>query len=148
LVCGEGEMKVNSVVLSRCFQYFQQGFNLLSLPISLVSTATIFYYLLIAHFTFFHTIFPEFIYFLGIGATVFIPVAVTLGWYYTKRSRVYGSQVALLTEVNPLAVHSTRLQMEQQIDILKALNLQPSTEYLKLTEFWKQLDNEKRWRPT
>jgi hypothetical protein len=133
-------MKTNSIFLSRCFQYFQQGFALLSLPISLVSTATIFYYLLIAHFTFFHVIFPEFIYFLGIGALIFIPTATTLGWYYTKRSKVYGSQVALLTEVNPLGVHSTRLQMEQQIDVLKALGIQPTDEYLKL-------DDEKRWRP-
>ena len=141
-------MRTKSVTLARCFQYFQQGFNLLSLPISLVSTATIFYYLLISHFAFLHIIFPNFIYFLAGGAAVFIPAAIMLGWYYTKRSKIYGSQTVLLTEVNPLAVHSSRLQMEQQIEILKALHLQPTNEYVKLAGFWQKLDDEKRWRPT
>jgi len=137
---------MNNVRVYRWFRYFQQGFNLLNLPISLVSTATILYYLLIAKFSIFHYIFPEFVYFLTIGVLTFVPLSILIGWYYTS-SKVYGSEMALLTEVNPLGVHNSRLQMEQQLEILKALNITPAPEYLRLTEFWRSLDDKKRWRP-
>lgn len=138
---------MNSVFLSRCFSYFQQGYNLLSFPMSLISFATVIYYLLIDHFAILKVIFPAFTYFILIGAIIFIPLSSGIGWFYTKRSRVFGSQQVLMTEVNPLTVHSSRLQMEQQMEILKALQLEPSAEYVRLTEFWQRLDDAKRWRP-
>ena len=142
---------LNRVRLYRWFRYFQQGFSLLSLPISLVSTATIFYYLMIDHFTVLKNIFPQFIYFLGVGALGFVPIAVVLGWYYTKRSNVYGSEQVLLTEVNPLNIHSSRVGYEVQLATLKKLDVELSPELMSeltnIVSFWQQLDKEKRWRP-
>jgi hypothetical protein len=139
--------RINSVKVYRWFRYFQQGFSLLGLPLTIINFATIFYYLLVEKIPTLISVFPNYIIFLASSLIVFLPLSILLGWYYTKRSKVYGSEMVLLTEVNPLGVHSSRLGCEQQLDILKALNIEPNPEYLKLADFWRKLDEDKRWRP-
>ena len=117
------------------------------MPLSVINFATIFYYLLVEKVSALTSLFPSFTFFLVASILIFTPLSTALGWYYTRRSKVYGSEMVLLTEVNPLTVHTSRLAVEAQIRTLEAVGVTPSQEFRNLLDFWVKLDNEKRWRP-
>ena len=66
--------------LYRWFRYFQNGFALLSLPLSVINFATIFYYLLVEKVSALTSLFPSFTFFLVASILIFTPLSTALGW--------------------------------------------------------------------
>lgn len=139
-------MKLNHRVY-RFFQYFSEGLSFLSLPLSILNFITVIYYLLIGNIAFLKWMFPSFLLFIVSSLVILIPLAIGIGWLRMKRSLFYGIQGVVMTESNPLTVHSSRVLYEMELAMLIKLKVKPSAEYMRLLEYWRSLDKEQNWRP-
>jgi len=132
---------MNVAFLFRYWKYMRDGYSIyISLPLGIFNTLTIAYYLFLQNFPALKMFFPHFYIFGIISIVVFVPSSVLAGWWHTKRGRAYATESTILAENNPIYVHNQVIGLYATIEMLKALEKEPSKELLDWFNYWKKLD--------
>lgn len=140
--------RVNRAFLYRQWKYWQLGYGLfLTKPIAILQFITVMYVLLLERISFLKVFLPHFTYFAVFSFFLLGPLGILLGWFYMRKSKIFGVEAILATESNPLTVHTQRVAMENSLKVLKALKITPAPEWLNLYEYWKHLDKKTKWKP-
>lgn len=129
------------------WRYFRDGFGILTLPLSVISFATTTYYLAIDNIAFLKIVFPNFyVYLIAIGLFV-PPIGIIFGWLQYKRMGLFGSQIKIATESNPIAAYTLMLSYENMFDMRKKLGLPITPELQEVYEYYKRLHERWQWSP-
>ena len=140
-------MRTRGNRLYRYWRYFRDGYNLgFSTPIGILNFLTLTFYILMDRVPFLKMIFPHFVVFALVALVSVGPVSVLIGWWNMKRGP-YATEAILAVESNPQAAYQTVIGYENMFAMRKALGLPITAELQALYEFYKRLDEKKRWRP-
>lgn len=138
---------ITSVRIYRWTRYFQDGFSYLSYPITLINFLTIIFYLLLDKVPWMKILFPHFIIFALVSITILLPLSAFIGFLHIKHSRMYEAENVLMTENNPISVHTSRVYLDNQVLFMSAVGVEPTKEFMEIHAYWKRLDEKIRWRP-
>jgi hypothetical protein len=94
---------------------FQQGYQLVGLPLNLFVFATTIYYLMVNSIPWLKNIFPEFWIFLVVGGIIGVPTMWVIGAFYIRSELFKGS-----TKVNPYSY----ILLKNQIPLYEAIALE------------------------
>jgi len=132
----------------RAWRYFRDGFSLyLSKPLTILTFLTTTYYLLIEQIPILKWLFPNFYIYSFMALLVLIPVSIWFGYFHMKRSEIYGTEMLLATQCNPVNAHISRVSGEVIIKLLESLDIPVPEDYMQMYLFWKKLDEEMNWKP-
>lgn len=141
-------MKITRTLLYRSWRYFRDGYALyISKPITILNFLTITFYLLVERVSWLRILLPHFYIYSIIALITLIPTSVLFGWFHMRKTKIYGTEVILAIESNPLTAHAQRVSMEQGLKVAKALNVPVSKEWMNMYYFWKRLDEKMGWKP-
>lgn len=141
-------MKSNMPLGFRLWQYFRTGYSIyLTHPIGIFNFLTLTFYLLIENIPFLKGILPNFSLYALIAIIIVLPVATFFGWWHIRRSRAYATESVVATINNPLLVHMNRVSAESLLALMEAVKAEPSNEFMQLLKYWRELDEEQKWRP-
>src|SRR5881296_3732147 len=86
----------------RAWYYLRTGYSLyLAFLITAANALVTVYYLAIKSVPQLEAVFPTFMSWAAVMASIFVPVAVLLGWVHFKRIPAYRSEVDITVEANP-----------------------------------------------
>jgi hypothetical protein len=60
---------------------------------------------------------------------------------------MYEAENVLMTENNPISVHTSRVYLDNQVLFMSAVGVEPTKEFMEIHAYWKRLDEKIRWRP-
>jgi hypothetical protein len=105
----------------RAWYYFRNGWSLyFAFIFAAINTLTVTYYLAIEKIPSLQIIFPSFLHYIVIVATIGIPFLVFIGYAHYKKTAAYRSEVDISIEVNP---YQRRLVVNTEAIIRLNLNL-------------------------
>ena len=105
----------------RAWYYFRNGWSLyFAFIFAAINTLTVTYYLAIEKIPSLQIIFPSFLHYIVIVATIGIPLLVFIGYAHYKKTAAYRSEVDISIEVNP---YQRRLVVNTEAIIRLNLNL-------------------------
>lgn len=141
-------MRFNRPFLYRSWRYFRDGYALyISKPITIFNFLTITFYLLVERVSWLQMLFPHFYIYSVVALVTFVPLSILFGWLHMRKTGVFAVESILATESNPQTVHIQRVSMEQTFEVLKALNVKPTKEFMAMYMYWKRLDKKIGWKP-
>jgi len=139
---------MNKMLLSNLWKYLRTGYSIyLSTPISMFNFLTLTYYLILSKLNISLIVLSSFRYFLVIGILFLIPIAIYLGWLHFRKMGIHGFESILLATSNPLHCYTSFVTMENNLKIMKELNIEPSNDWWLLFNYWKKHNNKWGWNP-
>ena len=118
-------MKEN--LLFRSWFYFRQGWSVyFAFILAAINTLTVTYFLAIEEYPVLKEIFPSFIQYVVIIASIGIPLLVIIGYVHYKRSSAYRSEAGVLYQTNPYArrnLINSEQNLQINLQLLKLLTL-------------------------
>ena len=112
----------------RAWFYFRQGWaTYFAFIFAAVNTLTVTYYLAIENYPFLNSIFPTFVHYILIVASVGIPLLIGIGYSHYKKTPSYRAETDVTMETDP---YRRRMVVNSEISV--ALNLKLTEMLLKL----------------
>ena len=109
----------------RGWYYFRQGWSMyFAFILAAINTLTVTYFLAIEKYPFLNEIFPTFIHYIVILASIGIPTLVLVGYAHYKRSSAYRSETGILFQANPYVrrnLINSELSLKINLELLKLL---------------------------